>query len=189
MGSPTEAKPAALVVAALYKDPRVLQQAQCRLAALVGSLERLGDEFAFDYTGYYRDEMGNNLRKCLLLGRQLVERQLLCDLKLATNGIENDLAAETGRRRVNLDPGLLSPENLVLASTKPRGHRVYLGRGIWAEVTMAFEHGRFETFPWTYPDYRSPELMNSLQRARGQLLRMLRSRDYRLLREVACSGA
>jgi len=184
-----EAKPAALVVAALYRDPEALSQAERRLETLVGPLERLGDEFAFDCTDYYRAEMGPNLHKRLLLGRRLVERQLLPAIKLATNDIERQLAAESGRRRVNLDPGLLSPENLVLASTKPRGHRVYLGRGIWAEVTMAFQHGRFEMFAWTYPDYRSAELVNSLQRARGRLLQTLRRGDYRLLREVPCSRA
>ena len=64
---------------------------------------------------------------------------------------------QTWRRRVNLDPGYVDQAKLVLATTKDRQHRLYLGRGIYGEVTLRFTGGRFEPWEWTYPDYRTPE--------------------------------
>jgi hypothetical protein len=58
-----------------------------------------------------------------------------------------------GPRPANLDPGLLSAHNLVLASTKAHAHRVYLSDGIFAEVTLVYRHGMYQPLEWTYPDY------------------------------------
>jgi hypothetical protein len=48
---------------------------------------------------------------------------------------------------------------LVLATTKDRQHRLYLGQGIYAEVTLRFTGGRFVPWEWTYPDYRTPDYL------------------------------
>jgi hypothetical protein len=56
---------------------------------------------------------------------------------------------------VNLDPGYLEHSKVILASTKNFYHRMYLGRGIFGEVTMHFRRQVWEFFPWTYPDYQS----------------------------------
>ena len=58
-----------------------------------------------------------------------------------------------GRRRINIDPGYITSSNLILASTKNFSHRLYLGRGIFGEVTMRYENKDFTRLPWTYPDY------------------------------------
>ena len=58
-------------------------------------------------------------------------------------------------RPVNLDPGYVSSGKLVLATTKDQPHRVYLGRGIYAECTLRWRRGGFEPWEWTYPDYAS----------------------------------
>jgi hypothetical protein len=77
----------------------------------------------------------------------------LAALKQDTNRIEERWRRDAGGRRVNIDPGYLSASQLVLASTKPFSHRIYLERGIWAEVTLLFKKGSFTSLPWTYPDY------------------------------------
>ena len=69
-------------------------------------------------------------------------------------------------RKVNLDPGILSLANLVLASTKDFSHRIYLKDGIFSEVTLVYEKKRFKALPWTYPDYTEPEVIDFLNRAR-----------------------
>ena len=66
-------------------------------------------------------------------------------------------ADTTVKRPVNLDPGYLEHSKVILASTKNFYHRMYLCRGIFGEVTMHFRNGAYEFFPWTYPDYKSPE--------------------------------
>jgi hypothetical protein len=77
----------------------------------------------------------------------------LAALKQASNQIEDRWKRDGGKRRVNIDPGYLSASQLVLASTKPFAHRIYIERGIWAEVTLLFKQGSFTSLPWTYPDY------------------------------------
>ncbi len=60
-----------------------------------------------------------------------------------------------GKRRVNIDPGYVTNSNLVLASTRERRHRIYLGREIYAEVALVFGKQECMGLPWTYPDYRT----------------------------------
>ena len=58
-------------------------------------------------------------------------------------------------RRVNIDPGYLDGARLVLASTKDNAHRIYLGEGIFAEVTLCRRKNTWVGFPYTFPDFRS----------------------------------
>jgi hypothetical protein len=99
----------------------------------------------------------------------------LAEVKLATNDLEARWT-KGGERRVNLDPGTLSLVQLVLASGKPAAHRVYLGRGIYAEVEYTYERGSFRPLPWTYPDYAEPATLGFFNRQRER---------YRLARKEA----
>ena len=56
---------------------------------------------------------------------------------------------------MNIDPGYLTAARVVLASTKDFAHRLYLGKGIYGEVTLLYQKKDFQALPWTYPDYRS----------------------------------
>ena len=87
------------------------------------------------------------------------------------------LFSENQDRKINLDPGLLDLNRLVLATTKHAGHRIPLAEGIYAEITLHYRRGRFEPLPWTYPDYRSEEYQRILLELReifhGQLKHLL----------------
>jgi hypothetical protein len=48
---------------------------------------------------------------------------------------------------------------MVLATTKDYSHRIYLGQGIYAEVTLRYRRGAFHPWEWTYPDYGSPRYL------------------------------
>ena len=78
-----------------------------------------------------------------------------------------------GRRTVNIDPGYICLERLVLATGKNYTHRIYLSRGIYADLTLVFHRQSFRTLPWTYPDYADPsavEVFNALrERYKAQL--------------------
>lgn len=54
----------------------------------------------------------------------------------------------------------------MLATTKDQAHRIYVGDGIYAEVTLRFQAGVFEPWPWTYADYREPHVRAFLKQAR-----------------------
>jgi hypothetical protein len=90
-------------------------------------------------------------------------------VKLRTNALEREFA-DSGDfpepRPLNLDPGLLTLGKFLLGTTKDQQHRVYLARGIFAEVTLRYTGGAFEPLPWTYPDYRVPALLAFLHELR-----------------------
>ena len=90
----------------------------------------------------------------------------LAAVKVATNALERDSAGPDGRRLVNLDPGYLTLERLVLASGKNFTHRVYLGRGIWADLTLIYQGGDWVSLPWTFRDYASAPVQAFLTRVR-----------------------
>ena len=58
-------------------------------------------------------------------------------------------------RAINLDPGYVTESKLVLASAKGLSHRIYLARGVFAEVTLNYTHSQWQSNPWTFPDYAS----------------------------------
>jgi hypothetical protein len=115
---------------------------------------------------YYEREMGPGIRRGFLRFPGERDPGTLAEIKLAANDIE---AAWTrgDARRVNLDPGLLNLGQYVLATGKRGSHRVYVGRGIWAEVAYRFIGGGFQPLPWTYPDYREPAVTAFFDRLRS----------------------
>ncbi|MBI5526684.1 MAG: DUF4416 family protein [Deltaproteobacteria bacterium] len=177
MGTPTKPLPAALVVSVLFADGSARDEALRLLEGPFGAGEVFPEVFPFDFTGYYTAEMGAPLRRVLWMAEGLAERDTLAAIKLTTNGIETSLQAPDGRRRVNIDPGLLTAENLVLATTKPYSHRVFLRDGIFADLTLVFRDGAFAPLPWTYPDYSAPALRNALKTLRSTYIKRLRARE------------
>ena len=94
------------------------------------------------------------------------------EIKRTTNKIENGYLQD-GKRQVNIDPGYISLERLVLATGKNYTHRIYLSKGIFADLTLIFHKGSFSPLQWTYEDYASPEIIaffNDVRdRYKGQL--------------------
>jgi hypothetical protein len=129
----------------------------------------------FSWTDYYEKEMGEDLIKRFYCFRDLIARETLPAIKLATNALEMEYVEHSGRR-VNIDPGYLSRDKLVLASTKDFFHRLYLGDGIYGEVTLHFRREVFRHFSWTYPDYQEGAVHDMLRRARASLVEEIRNK-------------
>ncbi len=174
MSTPRPATPAKLMVSILYREVRFRDQALTRLTERFGPVDFQSPELDFTHTTYYEREMGPGIRRILASFAPLVPRETLADTKLATNAIEQILADAGGNRRVNIDPGLVTVENLVLATGKNFSHRIYLGQGIYAEVTLIYRKGGFEALPWTYPDYAGADIQRILVEMRRRLLDALR---------------
>lgn len=165
MSEPQTARPVKLLTALLYSRSAFADRARTRLESRFGPLELESEEFEFDHTDYYTQEMGEGLRKKLISFLQPVRPEDLPEIKLYTNDLEREFSSEN-RRRINIDPGYLTLDRLVLASGKDSAHRIYLRNGIYAEVTLLYQSGTFLPLPWTYPDYRRPELEKFLHRVR-----------------------
>jgi len=161
-------------VAAVFSAERpLLAQAAERLETILGPLDYAGEEFLFDQTEYYRAEMGWPLLKRFFSAEDLIDPAELVNIKIKTMAVEVEFTVE-GKRRVNIDPGYISAERLVLATGKNYAHRIYLGQGVWADLTLIFEKGRFRPLPWTYPDYAADLALRTMGDIRKKYLDQLR---------------
>ncbi|MBN2351768.1 MAG: DUF4416 family protein [Spirochaetales bacterium] len=154
-----------LVVGVLFREPDAEAACLAALERAFGRVDYAGPPIAFTFTSYYDAELGTPIVRRFLAFERLVAPDGLADIKIITNNIEDD-SAIGGRRRCNLDPGLLSLSRFVLASTKPGSHRVPLARGIYAEIELMYEHGAFRPVEWTYADYRSPAYLETFRAIR-----------------------
>jgi hypothetical protein len=157
VSTPREPSPGKLVLSVLAAEawwPDGWEPLRARLAESFGPVDYESEPLPFDHTGYYEEELGAPLFRRLLGFARLAPLDGLKDVKLATNVLERSLSRPDESRRVNLDPGLLTLERLVLASGKNFTHRVYLGSGIWADLTLIYNKRQgWVDLPWTFPDY------------------------------------
>ncbi len=158
MAIPRSPEKAVFFTGILASGRRELSLAADALESAFGPANRGSVVWSFDNTRYYLDEIGPSPRRAFLAWDGLYPSDAVGRAKLATNALETALAASIGGpypRPVNLDPGYLTLAKLVLASAKNYAHRVHLHDGIYAEVTLQYRGGRFQTLPWTFPDYAS----------------------------------
>ena len=106
---------------------------------------------------YYEKEMGEGLGRFFVFGGTAICRDELINLKIKCDALEKEYSNQG--RSFNFDPGILALEQVVLATGKPYSHRPYLGSGVYAELTYAWEAGQWGPFPWCYPDYRDPSAL------------------------------
>jgi hypothetical protein len=157
MGTIRQPNDVKLFVGILTSIPELVPEVEARLVAQFGAIDLRCGPFPFDSTHYYDSEMGQSIQRFFLAFTNLIAPAALAGIKITTNEMERSFAktATTLRRPVNLDPGYLEQAKLVLASTKNFYHRILLADGIYAEVTLHFENGAWQSFPWTFPDFRS----------------------------------
>ncbi|GHV15127.1 hypothetical protein AGMMS49938_12590 [Fibrobacterales bacterium] len=156
--------PVRLVVGMLAENLELAQEATKKLEERFGVVDLEMPPVPFAHTNYYKDELGENPFKSFVAFEERINRESIKDIKIETNEME-----KIWNRRVNLDPGYMTLGQFFLATTKDQRHRVYLGGGIFAEVTLYFEDGHFHPFDWTYPDYRSESYIKFLEKARERL--------------------
>jgi len=173
MGKITEPLPVKLIASIFAASGELLEEAEVRLSQEFGLVDYESELLSFDHTTYYTAEFGENLKRRFVAFEKLVHPGELAEIKLLTNALEMEWAVE-GERRINIDPGYVSHSKLVLATTKNHAHRIYLGRGIYAEVTLHFRDGTFRGWPWTYPDYSSSPLIALFNHIRGLYVKQLR---------------
>ncbi len=131
-----------------------------------GSVCLTSRTFSFDETDYYREEMGAELLREFIAFDALISMESIPDIKLCTNRIEMELFSKNSRRLVNIDPGYLTQGKVILATTKNFQHRIYLGKGIYGEVTLRYRETSFIPWEWTYKDYRRDESIEFFNKLR-----------------------
>jgi Domain of unknown function (DUF4416) len=175
MSQPRPPKPAKLVIGFFSKEKRLGIKVVKALVDEYGAVDMASSWLPFNFTTYYSKEMGSPLFRRLVVFKQLIHQVSLADIKLFTNDLENEHSIN-GKRLINIDPGYLLLERFVLATGKNYSHRIHIGKGIYADLTLMYIQGRFEPLPWTYPDYASENIM--------KFLRLVRKKYTMDLREV-----
>lgn len=168
----------AFFFAAFSGDEAILERLPELLAEEFGPIDLVGEPFDFVQTDYYARSMGERLRKQFLVLAEPAPAELLVDFKHRANALERRFPRAPGgvERPVNIDPGYVDLARVVLASTKDHAHRLYLGRGIHGEITLAFREKAWRTMPWTYPDYALPESLAFFSVVRERLHQRVRAR-------------
>ncbi|BBE30010.1 hypothetical protein OSSY52_01510 [Tepiditoga spiralis] len=124
------------------------------------------------FTDYYNEEMGKNI---VVEGRMIslelmASPAFLADAKLITNKIEEKFAID-GKRKVNLDVGYVHHTQFVLATTKQQGNRIYIGRNIYAEITLMYVYGKWAHSNNSYENFKDEMYKKELEVIRGLYLK------------------
>ncbi len=176
MGTAKNPEPVKLFLAVMYTDTSIMEEAIDSCKARFGDIDtQYGPLEVNRFTDYYDAEMGKGIKKLYIFFKELIKRGELAVVKTFTNNIEQRLIKNKSRL-VNLDPGYLSIDKLILATTKDFYQRIYLSEGIFAEITLHYQKGRYRYFSWTYPDYKDREVQTFLEQVRTQLVGTLRKR-------------
>jgi len=177
MWNPKPPEPVKLIVGILAADESCLAAACDAVSADLGKIDLTSDTWPFTHTDYYAEQTGRDILRRFVSFERLTDPGRLAKLKYRTNRLEQRLADRLSRdlpRPVNLDPGIIEPSKLILASTKNYSHRIYIGRKIYAEVTLIYDKGAWKPFEYTYPDYRQQCYFNFFTAARAKLLEQLK---------------
>jgi hypothetical protein len=180
MGLPTPHPPVYIILAAFSRYEAALDWATEKVTATWGSIVLASPRFEFHETSYYEQTMGSGIRKQFLLCEQPRDPAELSAMKLLSNAWEDEYAALANMpepRPLNIDPGYITLGKLVLASTKDFAHRIYLGQGIYAEVTLHYRHHRWQHHDFTFPDYRRDDYQKFFSECRAFVHRKLRRTD------------
>ena len=175
MAKPKKPSPVKLIVGAITSSEGILIKAKVNLEKKFGPLDFENSIVPFNFTKYYEKEMGPGLLRQSFSFQRLINPQNLAAIKLYTNRLERRLSRKQDRfsRKINLDPGYICASKLVLATCKNYSHRIYLDKGVFAEVTLNFREGTFLPRPWTYPDYKTKGYIQSFNKIREIYLQQL----------------
>lgn len=169
MAQPQPAPLVKYIIAVLYSSETALQNVLPVLEQHWGRIDYQSQPYPFDQTDYYQEEMGDNLQRVLIAFEQLRSPEELVSAKLWCNELETSLSASPlpsegegfgvrglqPKRTINLDVGYLDHNKIVLASVKGLGQKIYLSKGIYADLVARYGHGRYQPFEWTFPDFKT----------------------------------
>jgi hypothetical protein len=177
MGTICTLKKVKLFCGIISSSAKIEQRSLAALEKKFGEIDLTSAIIPFDFSDYYNPEMGNNLKRFWISFKKLITATDIAGIKIFTNSTENSFAVNN-KRCINIDPGYITPANVILATTKNYSHRIYLSGGIYGEVTVIYKKAEVAKLPWSYPDYLSNPATEFLLKARKTLIKQLRTACY-----------
>lgn len=170
MARAQEPPPARLVVSYIYSSVDALADSLTRLERHFGPVQYETVDIPCTPTQDYVEEMGNYLQRRFFSFERLVRRDALPTIKKMCARVESQFADHVEDhifRTVNIDPGLMTPDNLVMAHHREFNHRIYLSDGVFAETALIYARDYFTRLPWTNPDFCHDEAIDFFLRVRN----------------------
>ncbi|MCX6707177.1 MAG: DUF4416 family protein [Candidatus Woesearchaeota archaeon] len=145
---------ALLLMAVMHSSKASLDRAMAELIKKFGPVSTQSKEFDFTkFTQYYNPEMGKKQIKKYVVFEKLIDRSKLADIRLFTQKLEEKLS-KNKKRTVNIDPGYITKEAVILGTLKERAHKIYLGKGVFADLQALFGKNELRTFDYTFADLK-----------------------------------
>ena len=101
------------IIGMIYSSGSDLNLCLKHLEKVFGPIDELSDEYLFDVTQYYENEMGKDLKRKFISFMKLIEPQQISEIKRLSNIIEIEYSTKDNRS-INLDPGYLDMDKFVL---------------------------------------------------------------------------
>jgi hypothetical protein len=162
-----EPSPVKLVSSLFTKERELIQKVLRRLEKRFGKIDFLSERIEFKHTDYYRDEFGEGVFRKIVSFERLIKPDIMPSVKLFTNNLEGRHTAKDGKRMINIDPGYVALEKVVLMSCKNFSHRLYLGDGVFADLTIMYKKDEgYIPLKWTFPDYAEKNIRNIMLQIR-----------------------
>lgn len=177
MSSLKEPKPVRLITGVIFAPGANIGECMEELSRKFGDEAYRSAPLHFGGTHYYEGEMGTGLSRVFTAYKRLIPRETIRDVKIFTNEVEKVFSYDGGRT-INIDPGYIAEEHLILATGKGFSHRPYLGGGVYADLTLMYVNDEWKPLDWTYPDYRKPETMELFRKLRNEYSKQLKE-EYR----------
>ncbi len=173
MSTPGEADDVKLISSIFSSGKQLIDRLIIELENIYGPTDWISPLLLFDRTRYYAKEMGWPLHRRFISFRNLIRPESIVDVKRNTNELEREYLQD-GKRLVNIDPGYVCLERLILVTGKNYTHRIYLSGGIYADLTLVYKGGRFRPLEWTYRDYADPPVIDFFNQVRENYKKQLR---------------
>ncbi len=175
--------PVKLFIGMLSPEPALFATCTDIVCKEYGPVDYQSEIVPWTNSDFYREEMGPGILRKFIFFERVIDPGDLSAIKINTTRIEKSFAEQEGnrtRRRINLDPGYVTEAKVVLATTKDYAHRLYIGKGIYAEVTLRYgnKDRSFTPFDHTYLDYCSETYRTMFNKTR-ELLRTALQRPER----------
>ncbi len=163
--------PVKLFIGMLSPEPALFDRCADIVRKEYGPVDYQSEVVPWTNSDFYREEMGAGILRKFIFFERVIDPVELAAIKINTTRIEKGLAVQSGnrtRRRINLDPGYVTEAKVVLATTKDYSHRLYIGQGIYAEVTLRYgnKERSFTPFDHTYRDYCSETYITMFNKTR-----------------------
>lgn len=162
-----------LIIAFLYSNEELFESVKNSCENVWGDCDFVSEKYDFNMTDYYQNEMGASLLRRFISFEKLIHPDELAEIKILCNLIEKQYSQENNRQ-INIDPGYMDRDKLVLASVKYGRQKISIGKNIWADPVLYYYKKNFQAMDWTFPDFKTQRYDNELKLIRNLYKKKLR---------------